>query len=668
MSAPPPDAPSSAAHASTPSDEAIPTSFALLGNPNTGKTTLFNRLCGIRARTANFPGSTVEARIGRIALDHTTGRVIDLPGIYALDLDRPESRICRDVLAGDITMGRRAEALVVVIDASNLRRNLVFVRQALQQKLPTVIALNMVDLARRRGVQMDIERLNTALGCPVVPVVARSGAGVRELVAAMKRPAISDLAPDSTDDDPDAWAQRIYNDCVIDDAHRAEKGDQLTDRLDGAFTHPVLGLVIFAAVMTALFYAIFALAAVPMELIELFFGKLASLVGTVLPDGAVHDLVADGIIGGIAGTAVFLPQICLLFFLISLLEDTGYLARAAFVLDRAMRVFGLPGQAFLPMLSAHACAIPAIFSTRLIPDRRDRVAAVLVVPFMSCSARLPVYVLLVGILFTDPLHQGLAFAGCYMLGAIAAFGTALLVRRTLLRGPSPPLVIELPTYKFPSLRTALLVTIERGWLFLRKVGTIILGICIVLWWLSAYPTVPEPPAAVEMRAEAQAIVDSAPQEAAALNEQAGAIAARHALAHSFVGRIGRFAAPAFEPIGLDWQLTVGVLTSFAAREVFVSTLAVMFSGGEGAEDEAVLDRIRTARRDDGSPLLTPASAASLLVFFVLAMQCLPTLPVTAREAGHWGWALLQLGYMTAVAYLAALVVYVGFNAAGFGGA
>jgi len=667
MSATPHDAKASATRKAGSPEKAPPSCFALLGNPNTGKTTLFNRLCGIRAKTANFPGSTVEARFGRITLDHGSGRVVDLPGIYALDLDRPESRICRDYLAGDIAMGEPPEAIVVVVDAANLRRNLVFVSQTLQKKLPTVIALNMIDLARRRGARVDVEQLSRALGCPVVPVIARSGAGVRELLAAMKHPAIADAALPAIDADADAWAQRVYDQCVTDDAHRAATGDRLTDRLDGVFTHPILGLVIFAAVMTALFYAIFSLASVPMYLIELLFGKLGSLVSAVLPEGAIHDLIADGVIGGIAGTAVFLPQICLLFFLISLLEDTGYLARAAFVLDRAMRAFGLPGQAFLPLLSAHACAIPAIFSTRLIPDRRDRVAAVFVVPFMSCSARLPVYVLLVGVLFTDPLHQGLAFAGCYMLGAIAAFGTALLVRRTLLRGPSPPMVIELPTYKLPSLRTAMLVMIERGWLFLRKVGTIIVGICIILWWLSAYPTVPEPPAAVELRAEAQAIVDNAPQQAAELNEQAGALAARHALTHSFVGRIGRFAAPVFEPIGLDWQLTVGVLTSFAAREVFVSTLAVMFSGGKDAEDEVVLGRIRNARRDDGSPLLTPGSAASLLVFFVLAMQCLPTLPVTAREAGHWGWALLQLGYMTTVAYIAALAVYVGFNAAGFGG-
>lgn len=667
MTAAPNDATASAHGPTAPPAAAAPTCFALLGNPNTGKTTLFNHLCGIRAKTANFPGSTIEARIGSVAIDHRIGHVVDLPGIYALHLDRPESKVCRDYLAGDISLGAPPQAVVIVADVTNLQRNLIFISQALQQGLPAVVALNMMDLAARRGLSVDVDELSHRLGCPVIAVSARSGHGVDRLVAAMRRPVRSTVSFADPRDSLGTWtwAEEVCEDCLRSDAAHSAASDALTDRLDSILTHPVLGPLAFAVIMTGLFYAIFSLAGVPMELIELLLGQFGGIVGSLLPEGAIHDLLVDGVIGGIAGTLVFLPQICLLFFLISLLEDTGYLARAAFVLDRLMRRFGLPGQAFVPLLSAHACAIPAIMSARLIPDRRDRIATVLVAPFLSCSARLPVYVLLVGILFGDrPLAAGLAFTGCYVLGAAAALLTALLTRHSVLRGPSRPMVIELPTYKLPSLRTALLTMLDRGWLFLRKAGTVILGICIILWWLSAYPKTPEPDEAAALRAEAQAIVDADPPRATELVHEADQLAAEHALAYSFAGRIGRGVAPIFAPIGLDWQLTVGVITSFAAREVFVSTLAVLFAGADDVDDSTVLQRIANARRDDGSPLFTPATAASLLVFFVLAMQCLPTLAVTARETGHWKWALLQLAYMTGVAYIAALITYQSMGGAG----
>jgi len=661
MTAAPNEATVSVEPPADPPREAPPTCFALLGNPNTGKTTLFNRLCGIRAKTANFPGSTVEARIGSISVDHHTGRLVDLPGIYGLHLERPESEVCRNYLSGKIAMGPPPEALVIVADAGNLQRNLIFISQALQQGLPAVVALNMMDLAARRGLTIDLDGLSRRLGCPVIPVSARSGHGMDKLLAAMRRPERSTEACADPRDSLGTWtwAEEVYEDCVRRDTTRSAASEKVTDRLDSLLTHPVLGLLAFAVIMTGLFCTIFSLAAVPMELIELLFGRLGGMLGSLLPPGAIQDMLVNGVIGGVAGTLVFLPQICLLFFLISLLEDTGYLARAAFVLDRVMRRFGLPGQAFVPLLSAHACAIPAIMSARLIPDRRDRIATVLVAPFMSCSARLPVYVLLVGVLFGQrPLAAGLAFTGCYVLGGAAALLTALLARRSVLRGPSRPMVIELPTYKLPSLRTALLAMLDRGWLFLRNAGTVILGICIILWWLSAYPQTEEPSGAAALRAQALALADSDPQQAQALLSQADVLASEQALAGSFAGRIGRAAAPAFAPIGLDWQLTVGVITSFAAREVFVSTLAVLLAGTDEVDDATVLERISSAKRDDGSPLLTPATAASLLVFFVLAMQCLPTLPVTARESGHWGWALLQLGYMSTVAYIAALLVHV----------
>ncbi|MEO7795018.1 MAG: ferrous iron transporter B, partial [Thermoanaerobaculia bacterium] len=460
------------------------------------------------------------------------------------------------------------------------------------------------------------------------------------------------------------WAENVVAESVG-GAHAVGSGsDTLLDRLDKTFTHPIAGLVIFHLVMAGLFWAIFALASLPMDLIEATFSRLGGVLEAQMPAGAVRDLVVGGLLGGVSGTVVFLPQICLLFFLITLLEDTGYLARAAFVMDRLLCRFGLPGYAFVPLLSAHACAIPAILSTRLIPDRHDRFATLLVAPFMSCSARLPVYVLLTNFLFADrPLLAGVAFAACYLLGAIAAMASAFLVRRTLLPGKSRPMVLELPTYKWPSLRVAFANAFEQGWSFLRTVGTVILSICFVMWWLSAYPKVEPPATAVELEAQAAALVSTSPASAERLTTEAAGLTLSHQQEASFAGRLGRTVEPLFAPLGYDWRLTMGVLTAFAAREVFVSTLAVLV----GAPDEAdagILQRIHAARRDDGTPLLTTATAVSLLVFFVLAMQCLATSVTVRRETKSWKWPLLQFFWMTGFAWLGAFAAFQGLRLAG----
>ena len=659
-----------------PAPAAVPTTstgtarVALIGNPNTGKTTLFNRLCGARAKTSNFPGTTTSARVARaivggdIAVD-----VIDLPGLYRLSLDLPEARIVRDVLAGSGPYPR-PDAVVVVVDACNLTRNLVLAGELLAYGLPIVVALNMVDLAQQRGLSLDPVKLSAHLGCPVVPVVARKGLGldgVRTAVGqvlgrtrALERPrALPSDARDLT-----SWAEDIVEDSVGGASAVGSGADTLTERLDKTFTHPVLGLLLFAAVMVGLFYTLFALATVPMDLIEATFARLGDLAARVIPDGLVHDLVSQGIIGGIAGTVVFLPQICLLFFLISLLEDTGYLARAAFVMDRLLCRFGLPGHAFVPLLTSHACALPGIMSTRLIPDRRDRFATILVAPFMSCSARLPVYVLLTSLLFAGrPLLAGLAFAACYMLGATAALASALLFRRTILRGEARPMILELPSYKTPSLLNALVAAKDQGIAFLKTAGTAIMAICIVMWWLNTFPRVGPAPAADALRAQAETTADAV--QADALRSEAALIDQRAAQAGSFAGRLGRGIQPAFAPLGFDWQLTVGVLTSFLAREVFVSTMSVLVAdANDDVTDEGVIARIRAATREDGSLVFTPATATSLLVFFVLAMQCLPTLAVTRRETGHLKWAALQLGYMTTLAYVVAFAAHEGLRLAG----
>jgi ferrous iron transport protein B len=366
----------------------------------------------------------------------------------------------------------------------------------------------------------------------------------------------------------DQWADAIAA-AVSSETASTRAHDRFTERLDGVLTHPVFGLAAFIAIMGTLFWILFALATVPMDLIEATFAEVGTLVERLLPEGPVRDLVAQGIVGGIAGTVVFLPQICLLFFLITLLEDTGYLARAAFVMDRWLSRFGLPGHAFVPLLTAHACALPGIMSTRLIPDLRDRLTTILVAPFMSCSARLPVYVLLTTLLFADrPGLAGLAFAGCYLLGALAALFTAKLFGSTILKGRAKPMILELPSYKTPSLRNALLTARDQGLSFLSTAGTVIVAICIVMWWLSAYPKVDAPPEAARLRAAAEA--PALPNaQAAALLAEAAALEVKTAQAGSFAGRIGHTLAPAFEPLGFDWQLTVGCSrVSWRARSSF----------------------------------------------------------------------------------------------------
>ena len=615
--------------------------IAVLGNPNTGKTTLFNRLCGVRARTANFPGSTVEGRVGthRSPAGAAELELMDLPGTYSLSIDVPESQVCRDSLRGALD-GRVPDAMLIVVDATNLRRNLQFAAQALAYRLPAVVALNMWDAAKARTPSVDPAELARRLGCPVVPVSGRTGEGLPALDVALDTVATLPFGNDALvarlQKLPAADASQAALAAWADGVARAVAGpppesaaDALVDRIDVALTHPFLGIAVFAATMAALFSAIFMVASVPMDLIDLLFGSAAEAVRARLPEGILAELVADGIVAGIGGVLVFLPQICLLFFLLSLLEDSGYLARAAFAVDRVMRRFGLAGPSFVPLLSSHACALPGIMSTRLIRDDRERLATILVAPFMSCSARLPVYVLLIGILAAGKPAwvAGLAFAGCYALGAAAGLLSALVARRTILRGPVRPMVLELPEYRWPSLRNAALVTWDRANVFVRNAGTMILAISVVMWWLSAFP-----------RADGDERVQQA---------------------QSFAGRLGELLQPVFAPLGFDAQLTVGVMTSFLAREVFVSTMAVLAGAGADADaaDATVLEQVGSMARADGAPVFDLPTTAAALVFFVLAMQCLPTLAVTRRETGSWKWPAIQFGWMTLVAYAAALAAH-----------
>lgn len=641
---------------------------ALVGNPNTGKTTLFNALCGIRAKTSNYPGTTTAVRAGSSAAGRHALDVLDLPGVYDLNATAVESTVARDVLNGSGEL--RTDLVVIVADAGNLTRNLVLAAEVLAHRRPAVLALNMMDVAKGRGIEIDGLALSRRLRCQVVPIVARRGKGLDALRRAIEIAAASESAPPPDLPPPGssletltAWADRISAQTTSQRAG-GSTADVLTDRLDRYLTHPLFGMAAFVAVMCVLFWTLFALAAVPMDLIEALFGRLGDGVRAAMPAGPVRDLVTQGIVGGLSGTIVFLPQICLLFFLISLLEDTGYLARAAFVMDGRLSRFGLPGQAFVPLLTAHACAIPGIMSARLIPNRRDRLATILVAPFMSCSARLPVYVLLTSLLFADPRLAGAAFAACYLLGAAAGLLTARLFGRTALKGRPQPMILELPPYRVPSFRNAVLTAKDQGLAFLRTAGSIIMAICIVMWWLSAYPKTDVPAEARALRLEAARLVD-APDQAAALQARADVVQAKAEQAGSFAGRIGRAVQPVFAPLGFDWQLTVGVVTSFLAREVFVSTMSVLEGGGGDPDvDAGVVARIRGMTRADGSPLFTPSTAAASLVFFILAMQCLPTLAVTRKETGSFRYAAIQLGYMSGLAYVAAFAVHQALRLAG----
>ena len=654
--------------------------IAVLGNPNVGKTTLFNRIAGIRAKTSNFPGTTQEARVAHVKLPTNTSDqdqaestdqvetvLIDLPGIYSLYLELSESKICLDVLEGNAApVGEQAatpNALLVVIDATNLERNLSIVGESLAQRLPTVVAVNLIDIARRRGIHIDPVTLSDCLGCPVVVCSARTGEGVEELVATLSQAKVPDRSAPTDQAGIERWAQNIY--ATVNASNDEALPDRLTDRLDRAFTHPILGVLSFAAIMTGLFWIIFKLAAYPMDWIDFWFGAVGGYVSNLIPAGAIHDLIVDGVIAGVGGTVIFLPQICLLFFLLALLEGTGYLARAAFVIDRVLRPFGMSGHAFVPLLSSHACAIPGIMAARAIPDRRDRLATILVAPFMSCTARIPVYVLLTIILFPDrPLLQAYAFTSCYALGILAGLFTSLLFRRTILRGKSRPMALELPSYRIPDLRSAFMLTYDRGMIFLKKAGTMILAISIVLWWLNAYPTSAPTDEAIALRTQADSIVETDQEQADELNARADSIDTRNATKHSMLGQLGTTFQPVFAPLGYDRQLTVGVLASFAAREVFVSTMAVQVAGSDDVDDDSVLASISNATNDDGSRIFTYGTSWSLLIFYVLASLCLPTLVVTAKEAGGWKWAMLQLGWMSLLAYIGAFAAYQFIIAAG----
>ncbi len=609
--------------------------LGLIGAPNSGKTTLFNALTGLRARVGNYPGVTVERREAEVRLGDRDAVVIDLPGTYSLDPLSPDEEVVTRVLAGELAPA--PDALVVVADACTLERSLPFVAQVLRLGHPTCLVLTMVDELTARGGRVDLPRLERALGIPVLGVVGHRGRGLDDLERLLGAPeswSRPDILPPEEPMERAAWGDSVFA-SVVD----TRVGDHaLTDAVDRWVLHPVFGSLLFAVVMVTFFQLIFAWATPAMDAIDAGIGATAEALHATLPPGLLVDFLADGLVAGVGAVVIFLPQIVLLFGLLYLLEDLGYMARAAFVVDRAMGRVGLEGRAFVALLSSYACAVPGIMATRTIPSPRDRLVTILVAPMMTCSARLPVYALLIGAFVPavpvfGPLGlQGLVLLGLYLLGGFSALVVAAVLKRTLLPGGALPFYLELPSYRMPSAKLWVGQVWGSASAFLRRAGTIILAVSIVLWVLLQFPAV-EPPAG------------ASPAEAR-----------RHAIEHSFAGRAGHAIEPAIAPLGFDWKIGVGLLASLAAREVIVATLAQIYA----ATDEETSLRAAIRRDVDprtGKPVFDPPTVAALLVFFVFALQCLSTLAIMRRETNSWHWPAFAFGYLLVVAYGASFVAH-----------
>lgn len=597
-----------------------PRLVALVGPPNAGKTTLFNRLTGLRQKVANYPGVTVEHHVGRARLDDG-GEValVDLPGVYGLQARTEDEEVTRRFLAGATSALGAPDAAIVVLDATNLGRHLVLAANVLATGLPTLVVLNMADELASRGGAVDAAALSRELGAPVLLASAARGEGLdavkRFLGSAFDRPA--PVALPALQDVPACrvWAGRASREA----AYRSPTPPEWTRRLDAVFLHPVAGPLVFMAVVVAVFQTIFTAARPLMDAVAAGVAALGNGLARALPEGLLRSLLVDGIVSGVGAVVVFLPQILLLFLFIGVLEDSGYLARAALIADRTMARAGLQGKSFIPLLSAYACAVPAVLATRTIENRRDRIATILVAPFMTCSARLPVYTLVIAAFVPErPLlgpflgTRAAALLGLYVLGFGAALGTARLLKSSILKSEPGGFVLEMPPYRRPTLAGLGLRLVDRGGVFLRRAGTVILAVAVVIWVLSHLPL---------RDGEMPALADSA------------------------AGSVGHALQPLFAPLGFDWKISIGLLTSLAAREVIVGTLGTLY----GMEGTAASEGLQAALRHD----LAPGAAAALLVFFAFAMQCMSTVAVVRRETGGWRWPAIQFVWMLGLAWLGA---------------
>lgn len=599
-------------------------SIALVGNPNCGKTALFNRLTGSRQKVANYAGVTVERKEGRLSLPSGRKiRVLDLPGAYSLNATSPDEAVTRDVCLGLHPDEDQPDLLLCVADATNLRLHLRFVLELKRLGRPMILALNMADAARKRGIRIDTKLLEQALGFPVVETVAVQHTGAAALFATLDGPLPPAPAPLAQGADLHAETRRLIE-CAV---HMPDPTSPLDAAIDRWVLHPGVGLLILTVIMLLVFQAVYAWAGPFQDAIEAGFGGLGSLITGHLPAGLLRSLLVDGILAGVGGVVAFLPQILILFFFILILEESGYLPRAAFLLDHFMVGAGLSGRAFIPLLSSFACAVPGIMAARSVPDPRDRLLTILVAPLMTCSARLPVYALLIGAFI--PAHtvagvlnlQGLVLLALYLAGILGALLVAQLARCLGRKGAEPALLLEIPAWRVPNPMNLFIGLRERGLIFLRRAGTLILALSVLLWFLSSFPTPP-------------------------------ADWTRPAIEYSFAGHIGRGLALLFEPIGFNWQICVALIPGLAAREVAVSGLASVYAlaaGGETATESALAGTLAAQ--------WSLATALSLLAWYVFAPQCLATLAVIRRETGSLKTALGAAALLTGMAYLAALLVY-----------
>ena len=637
--------------------------IALAGNPNAGKTTLFNALTGLKQKVANYPGVTVERKEGPWTVADTEVKLIDLPGLYSLDATSLDEQIASEIISGKRDDLGQLDAVIAIVDATNLERNLYLVTQILELGVPTVIALTMIDVFERELHEIDIDKLSTLLNTPIVPVNEKTGRGSEELAAAVEKVIGTHrepppIAESESTENGKIFARYKFIAHVVQETvkHNDESRHRVSEKIDRVLTHKFFGLVILVGILLLVFQTIFSWSSLPMDLLEHGFGGLAYAAKSLLPEGILADMVADGVIAGVGGVVIFLPQILLLFFFISLLEDSGYMARAAFLLDKLMSGVGLHGKAFLPLFSSFACAIPGIMATRTIENRRDRFATIMIAPFMSCSARLPVYTLMIATFFAGQTVFGFVSLGAvlmlamYTLGIVVAIMAAFVLKRTILKAPPPPFLMELPPYRVPNLRAVFQNMITRAWLFLKRAGTVILAISIVLWALMYFP-----------RSSSEAVTPPAATSVGAVETPEGVTltAESEQLKNSYAGKLGHAIEPVISPLGFDWKIGVALIASFAAREVLVSTLSIIYNVGkdENEESETLIQAVREAKRDDGRPSWTPLTALTLMVFFVLAMQCMSTLAIVRRETNSWTWPLFMLAYMTILAYLAAFATY-----------
>ena len=692
--------------------------IALVGNPNSGKSSLFNHLTGLNQKIGNFPGVTVEKRSGFTALpDGTTAEIIDLPGIYSLYPRSLDERIVSEILL-DHASPLCPDKIVVTADATNLKRSLLLLTQIIDLGLPTVLALNMMDLVTKAGISYDLNALSKELGVPVIPINARKGTGLDELKKVISKPGeqpakstltVNDEVKDAVkmvrerfklDNDYEAYqflqqpgSLKFLN---KEDHHFVEEVSALhnffpgkfqgvetiqrytfiqtlldkvtlktaelswkkyTSTLDAILTHKILGYVIFFAILFLMFQSIFAWATVPMDWIDGAFANTSNYLNNILPAGVATRLLTEGIIPGIGGIMIFVPQIAILFAFIAILEESGYMARVVFLMDKIMRKFGLNGKSVVPLMSGVACAIPAIMATRTIDNWKERTITIFVTPLMSCSARLPVFTILIALVIPDKLIlgmfnlQGLALMGLYLLGFAAAMLTALVMKYLVRIKERSYLLMELPAYRWPKWSNVGYTIVEKTKAFVLEAGKVILAISIVLWVLASYG-----PGDDLERARENVLNESSKLR---LKEQGleNRIAA-YKLEHSYAGIVGKAVEPAIKPLGFDWKIGIALITSFAAREVFVGTMATIYSIGSDDDQTTIKNRMREEiNPETGGPRFTLPVAASLLVFYTFAMQCMSTLAIVYRETNGWKWPLLQLIYMSALAYISSFIVF-----------